>query len=288
MCWTTEYRKARGRSPGIQNDIVKATFCHATGVCGLDMIDIDTTGLAWDEVALFLDIDGTLIDLAAKPDKVIVPPTLIHDLSALYLRLGGALALVSGRRIAEIDHLFAPLLLPASGVHGSEFRPEPNGAVRHFAPPLPDGLRTRAAEIVALFPGALFEDKGVAIAVHWRLCPESGPAIKAAIADMMQGAPVSLVMLNGHCVLEIKAGSVDKGIAVARFLETTAFAKRRPMFIGDDVTDQAAFAAVRRLGGRALSVGRLIEGATDYFADPNAVRRWLSRIVAQIQTPAMA
>jgi trehalose 6-phosphate phosphatase len=253
-----------------------------------DMIDIDTTGLAWDKIALFLDIDGTLIDLAPKPDKVVVPSTLVNDLSAMYARLGGALALVSGRRIVEIDHLFKPLMLPASGVHGSEFRSEPDGAVRHFAPPLPDAIRKSAADIVSAFPGALFEDKGVAIAVHWRLCPDSGPAIMAEIAELMKAAPLNLVMLHGHCVLEIKAGSVDKGIAVARFLERAPFAGRQPMFIGDDVTDQAAFATVRQLGGRALSVGRLIEGATDYFADPLAVRRWLSRIVAQIQTPAMA
>jgi trehalose 6-phosphate phosphatase len=252
------------------------------------MIDVRTARLPTREFAFFLDIDGTLLDLANRPDRVIVPAALRQDLATISDALGGALALVSGRTVGEIDRLFQPLQLPASGVHGSEFRPVPGEPLQAFAPRLPDPLRRSAAAIAGQFAGALFEDKGVAAAIHWRLCPEFGPAIQAAVLDLMRNTPGSFVTLHGHCVLEIKARSVDKGFAVGQFLEAPPFAGRKPLFIGDDVTDEAAIAAARRLGGRAYSVGKLIEGAADYFTAPQDVRLWLSRIARQAQTSAVA
>jgi trehalose 6-phosphate phosphatase len=243
------------------------------------MIDIGRIELATDETALFLDIDGTLIDLAPRPDGVFVPDSLKADLAGVYALLGGALALVSGRAVAEIDRLFSPLGLPASGVHGSEFRPVPPDAPLRLAPRIPDELRAKAIAIVGRHPGSLFEDKGIAIALHWRLAPQYGTAIEAEVAAMMEHAPPGLAALRGHSVIEIKGSALNKGMAVERFLQEPAFRGRRPVFVGDDVTDQAAFAAVTRYGGFAFAVGRAMEDTLDWFGSPSEVRRWLGQLV---------
>lgn len=252
------------------------------------MIDIGRFAVTLENTALFLDIDGTLIDLASRPDDVIVPPGLLTDLAATRALLGGALALVSGRAVANIDRLFSPLEIPASGVHGSEFRPLPPGPAQQLAPCVPEELRRAAAEIVARYPGALLEDKGVAVALHWRLAPQAGAAIAAEVHALMQHAPKSLTLLHGHSVLEIKGSSLDKGKAVERFLETPPFLGRQPVFIGDDVTDQAAFAVVTRFGGFAFSVSREMEGTLDWFASPTAVRQWLHQIASAKSVTAVA
>ena len=252
------------------------------------MIDIGLIELPPGETALFFDIDGTLLDIAARPDDVAVPASLKADLGAAYSLLGGALALVSGRTVDEIDRLFSPLGLPASGVHGSEFRPFPPDRAKRLAPRIPDDIRARAAAIVAQYPGALFEDKGVAIALHWRLAPRFGAAIEADTAAMMENAPPHLTLLRGHCVLEIKGATLDKGMAVDRFLTAPPFCGRRPVFLGDDVTDESAFAAVTRHGGYAFAVGREMEGTLDWFASASEVRTWLARIVGREPIQAVA
>lgn len=252
------------------------------------MIDIGLIELPPGETALFFDIDGTLLDIAARPDGVVVPASLKADLGAAYSLLGGALALVSGRTVDEIDRLFSPLGLPASGVHGSEFRPLPPHRAKRLAPRIPDDIRARASAIVAQYPGALFEDKGVAIALHWRLAPQFGAAIEADTAAMMEKAPKHLTLLRGHCVLEIKGATLDKGMAVDRFLTEAPFRGRRPVFLGDDVTDESAFAAVTRHGGYAFAVGREMEGTLDWFASAAEVRKWLARIVGRGPMQAVA
>ncbi len=252
------------------------------------MIDIGRIALSPRETALFLDIDGTLIDLAPRPDEVVVPASLKADLGALFGVLDGALALVSGRAVEEIDRLFSPLGLPASGVHGSEFRPVPPGAALQLAPRIPDDLREQARKIVENYPGTLFEDKGIAIALHWRLAPQYGRAIEAGVAAIMENAPAGLTMLRGHSVLEIKGSTLNKGSAVKRFLEEDAFRGRQPVFVGDDVTDQFAFDVVTRLGGYAFAVGREIEGTMDWFASPTEVRKWLGQMSRASDVPAVA
>lgn len=252
------------------------------------MIDIGRIELPPGETALFLDIDGTLLDIAARPDDVFVPAGLKSDLGKAYQILGGALALVSGRAVEDIDRLFSPLGLPASGVHGSEFRPFPPDDAQRLAPRIPDDIRARAAAIVAQYPGTLFEDKGIAIALHWRLAPQFGAAIEADAQAMMEKAPSNLAMLRGHSVLEIKGSALNKGMAVDRFLKEDAFRGRRPVFVGDDVTDQAAFAAVTRHGGYAFAVGRAMDGTMDWFASPTEVRKWLSQLVGRASVPAVA
>lgn len=252
------------------------------------MIDIGRIALKPENTALFLDIDGTLIDLASRPDDVFVPPSLRSDLGAVFTRLSGALALISGRAVDEIDRLFSPLGLPASGVHGSEFRPQPPGPAQRLAPRIPDDVRARAAAIIAQYPGTLFEDKGIAIALHWRLAPQFGAAVEADALAMMETAPAGLTLLRGHAVLEIKGSTIDKGMAVDRFLNEDAFRGRRPVFVGDDVTDQAAFAAVTRHGGYAFAVGREMEGTMDWFASPSEVRKWVGQLAGRTQARAMA
>lgn len=251
----------------------------------VDRIDPNLIDPSLDGAALFLDIDGTLLDIAPRPDAVAVPASLRADLGRVRAALGGALALVSGRAVGEIDRLFAPLVLPASGVHGAEFRPDPHGAAERLAPRIPDEVRAGVQAVVARHPGALFEDKGVAVAAHWRLAPEAGTAIEGAVRDLLRAAPSELAALRGHCVLEIKASALDKGRAVDRFMRAAPFAGRRPVFIGDDVTDEAAFAAARRRGGLAYSVGRPMEGAMDWFASAADVRRWIGRLASR---PALA
>ncbi len=252
------------------------------------MIDIGLIELPPGETALFLDIDGTLLDIAARPDDVVVPASLKADLGAAYGLLGGALALVSGRAVDEIDRLFSPLGLPASGVHGSEFRPSPPGRAERLAPRIPDDVRARAEAIIKQYPGALFEDKGIAIALHWRLAPQFGVAIEADAQAMMEKAPSNLTLLRGHCVLEIKGATLDKGMAVDRFLKEDAFRGRRPVFVGDDVTDESAFAAVTRHGGYAFAVGREIDGTLDWFESASDVRKWLARMVGRGPMQAVA
>ena len=252
------------------------------------MIDIGRIELRPDETALFLDIDGTLLDLASRPDGVVVPASLRDDLAAVSRQLGGALALVSGRAVDDIDRLFTPLGLPASGVHGSEFRPVPLAETLRLATRIPDEVRAAAAGIVARYPGSLLEDKEIAIALHWRLAPQFGGAIEAEVAQMMETAQPGLSALRGHCVVEIKGSTHNKGLAVERFLTEPPFKGRRPVFVGDDVTDQAAFEAVSRHGGFAFAVGRAMEGTLDWFASPAEVRTWLARLASGPAVQAVA
>lgn len=229
---------------------------------------------------LFLDVDGTLIDIAATPDAVRVPPGLVDDLARAERSFGGALALVSGRSIAELDRLFAPLRLAASGVHGAEFRL--HGAADAPSPrtePIPRAVWDDLVALLAAFPGTLVEDKGFSFAVHYRAAPETGPSLRAALAGLLRERPgLGLVILPGHCVFELKRPDVDKGAAIADFMRRAPFAGRRPVFIGDDVTDAPGFATVRHHDGWAYSVRQVFPGVSGTFPDPAAVRRWLADI----------
>ena len=253
------------------------------------MIDIGRIELAPRDAALFFDIDGTLLDLAARPDEVVVPASLRSDLGAAHQLLDGAVALISGRAVAEIDRLFSPLGLPASGVHGSEFRPTPPGSAdatrtahsrRHPGPGRGDHR--------ALSRRACSRTRASRSPYTGGMAPQFGAAIEAEARAMMEKAPANLTMLRGHAVLEIKGSALDKGMAVDRFLAEDAFRGRRPVFVGDDVTDEAAFAAVTRHGGYAFAVGRPMEGTMDWFASPSEVRRWLGHLVGRTSAQAVA
>jgi trehalose 6-phosphate phosphatase len=233
--------------------------------------------------ALFLDIDGTLLDIAETPDRVQVPARLLDDLQCAEKKLSGALALVSGRPISEIDKLFDPLKLAASGQHGSEWRPVPGAATQSVSEaPLPAGLHEAAAKLGNLHPGIVVERKTHALAVHYRNAPDFGPEIGGRLAAAMASFD-GLMLLHGKAVWEIKDAQQSKGTAVNLFMRQPAFADRVAVFIGDDRTDEDGFHAVEERGGLAIPVGQLAlkrgrgQGKPIVaFATPTQVRKWLS------------
>lgn len=228
--------------------------------------------------ALFLDVDGCLLEFEDDPDLVRVPPSLSRQLALIAQRLDGALALVSGRGIAGIDRLFAPARFPAGGLHGLELR----GAAMPQAEPAaavePEAWAAVVADArawLAAHPRSRVEDKGRALALHWRAEPEAEPRVRAFAALALARLP-GYRLQPGDCVLELRPDGADKGAAIAAFLAQPPFAGRRPVFAGDDLTDEHGFALVNRRDGISIVVGnRRPTLATHRLADPAAVRRWL-------------
>lgn len=228
--------------------------------------------------ALFLDVDGTLVDIADTPDDVWVSAALRADLQAVEARLDGAMALISGRSIEAIDHLFRPLRPAASGQHGSEWRPAAGDAILPLtAQPLPRSLDEVITQIDRQHPGILIERKSHAVAVHYRHAPELGAGIGARLAEAMANLD-GLMLMPGKCVWEIKDAVRSKGTAVALFLQQRTFLNRVPVFVGDDRTDEDGFRVVEQHGGLAFAVGPLALQRPHLpgFAAPDDVRRWLS------------
>jgi trehalose 6-phosphate phosphatase len=230
-------------------------------------------------VALFLDVDGTLLDLADRPSAVVTPTGLVSSLEKAERRLEGALALVSGRAIEELDRLFEPLRLRASGVHGAQVRFNP-GEGQTPAPgavALPASLWTELTDVLRDFPGTFAENKRYSFAVHYRRAPEAEARLRDRVMRLIEGEPrTPIQVVNAHYALELKAPGFDKGGAIAAFLSTFPFRGRTPIFVGDDATDEAGFAVVAARGGYAYSVGRRRPGAIGAFAAPSAVRDWLA------------
>ena len=227
--------------------------------------------------ALFLDLDGTLVEIAPTPDAVRPARRLLPLLETVSRRLGAAMAVVSGRSILQIDRILAPLVLPAAGLHGLERR-SASGA--HSPPPaLPryDELRTALRTFAADCPGLMLEDKGAALALHYRARPELGAAAAAAVETALGGGRAGIAVQHGKAVVELRPEGADKGMAVAAFMSEPPFAGRRPVFAGDDITDEAAFRAVRAQGGVTVRVGRAAATAAEWsLADVAAVHAWLA------------
>jgi trehalose 6-phosphate phosphatase len=232
------------------------------------------------KTAILLDIDGTLLDLAPTPHDVRVPPTLRRTLERLQQDTDGALALVSGRSLADIDLIFKPLKLSAVGGHGAEIRHTANGSAdRSSAMPLDHDLKQRFAYIARLDPEIIIEDKGYSIAIHYRLAPDKRRAIDDAINTIVEDLPPGWVeVLPGKSVVEIKKLGFNKGTAIRELMSHPPFAGRRPVFVGDDTTDETAFAVMPEFDGLAVSVGRMVPGVARRFETPSDVRRWLERI----------
>jgi trehalose 6-phosphate phosphatase len=244
------------------------------------MADELSTGL--DKYAVLLDIDGTLLDLARTPREVWVPPGLAATLHALHERTKGALALVSGRSLNDIDLIFAPDRFPAVGGHGAEMRlsTNENEAVATHAPPMDQELKRRLAAIARLSPGILLEDKGYSLALHYRLAPHAEKAIYEAVSFIRADLPnAAFEVLPGKCVCEIKQAGFDKASGVRELIKHEPFRGRKPIFIGDDVTDESVFAITPELGGLAFSVGRHSNGVAGRFEEPSDVRAWLKRLI---------
>jgi trehalose 6-phosphate phosphatase len=234
-----------------------------------------------DECAILLDIDGTLLDLAPTPREVWVPPGLARTLNGLLEKTGGALALVSGRSLNDIDLIFAPEQFPAVGGHGAEMRISgDNESVATHAPPMDKELKRRLAAIAKLSPGILLEDKGYSLALHYRLAPHAEKAIYEAVSLIRADLPnAPIEVLPGKCVCEIKHSGFNKATGVLELMAHEPFRGRLPIFIGDDVTDESVFALMPDLGGLAFSVGRRAKGVADHFDEPRDVREWLARLL---------
>jgi len=233
------------------------------------------------ETAILLDIDGTLLDLAPTPREVWVPPGLAKTLNRLLARTNGALALVSGRSLNDIDLIFAPEQFPAVGGHGAEMRIATDSeAVASHAPPMDKELKRRLAAIARLSPGILLEDKGYSLALHYRLAPHAEKAIYAAVSLIRADLPnAPIEVLPGKCVCEIKHSGFTKATGVHELMTHEPFKGRRPLFIGDDVTDESVFAIMPDLSGLAFSVGRRAKGVAGHFDSPSDVREFLAHLL---------
>lgn len=227
--------------------------------------------------ALFLDFDGTLVEIAAHPDAVVVPDGLVDTLSHLQDRLGGAVAVVSGRPIAQIDQLLAPLVLSVAGVHGAERRRADGSLSWQPVHPLQQ-VETTAVALVRAHPALRLEVKRGSVALHYRQAPELEPLCLAAMQSAVEASP-GMTLLRGKMVVEAKPGRATKDEAIAAFLAEAPFAGRIPVFIGDDVTDEAGFELVQRLGGLGVKVGEGSSRAACRLAGPSAMRQAMERAV---------
>ena len=233
------------------------------------------------EIAILLDIDGTLLDLMPTPREVWVPPGLSKALNGLLTRTSGALALVSGRSLNDIDLIFAPDQFPVVGGHGAEMRLNPDGEPSAVhAPPLDKELKRRLATIAKLSPGILLEDKGYSLALHYRLAPHAEKAIYEAVSLIRADLPnAPIEVLPGKFVCEIKHSGFTKATGVRELMTLEPFKGRKPLFIGDDVTDETVFAIMPDFDGLSFSVGRRAQGVAGHFDTPGDVREFLARLL---------
>ena len=233
---------------------------------------------------LFLDVDGTLIELTDTPFDTRAGDELKTVLKEVAERLGGALALVSGRSIEYLDALFAPLRLPSAGLHGIERR-KATGVMHgaSFTDSQLDRARTALKEFVHDHPGTLLEDKGRTIGLHFRLAPQFEPEAREAVAEIAAGLGTHYHVQAGSMMLEIKPRGFNKGNAVKAFMGEPPFSGRRPVYVGDDLTDLDGFRVADAQGGVSIAVGERIQGQY-HLPDPAAVREWLKDIAGLIDS----
>jgi len=231
-------------------------------------------------IALLLDVDGTLIDFGPTPHEVHVSDDLKETLTRLSPLTGGALALVSGRPIGDLDRMFAPLKLAAIGGHGAEMRLRGDEII-NAAAPLPQDLRRHLAGAATPGSGVVVEDKVYSLALHYRQAPQHEDRLRAHIAAGRAAFPGEATeLLTGKAILELKRPNVNKGDGVRELMRHPPFAGRIPVFIGDDVTDESAFAVLPELGGKGFSVRRQFTPLAGMFDSPMQVRTALRRLAA--------
>lgn len=237
--------------------------------------------------AVFLDIDGTLLDLAPAPDAVHVDRALSTLLPKVRSVLGGALALITGRSITDVDRLFPGMRMAVAGQHGCERR-DARGSLHLHAPKKTtlDTLRRLFIEFAHRHDGLLLEDKGATLALHYRKVPQLASHVHKTIRETFQTSGVTAYRLQaGKRILELRPDNRDKGTAIYDFLQERPFNGRCPVFIGDDRTDEHGFALVNRSGGWSVKVGPGSTCARYRLPDVVAVRGWLAALVAQTSTP---
>ncbi|MEP7325465.1 MAG: trehalose-phosphatase [Gemmatimonadota bacterium] len=226
--------------------------------------------------AYFIDIDGTLVELAESPGAVRVRPESRQLVAELYASTGGAVALISGRSIADIDGLFPGIRPPAAGQHGIERRDASGAGSTH---PFPverlELARKRIRTAIAGKPGLLLEDKGLSLALHYRRAPRLAGYAHRVARSLLPRLGAQYGLQAGKYVVELKPRGKDKGVAVREFMAETPFRGRTPVFIGDDATDEFGFAVVNRLYGYSIKVGRGPTAAHWHLANVEAVQRWL-------------
>ena len=229
-----------------------------------------------DACALFLDVDGTLLEFEIHPDLVGLPLGALDIIGRVSDRLGGALALVSGRPLAELDRLFSPQRFPAAGLHGQQFRgvvaPQPVRSGDALS-----ALRHEAELFAERHPGVLVEDKGANLALHWRTAPHAAGALTQLAESHLSRLPGYRLQPGDH-VIELVPADVDKGRALHTLMAEAPFNGRTPVFVGDDLTDEFGFAAAHAAGGWSVQVGAREPTQAQYrLADPTAVHAWLRR-----------
>lgn len=232
-------------------------------------------------VALLLDVDGTIVDIGPSPTEVQVSATLLESLRRLFNLTSGAIALVSGRPISDLDRLFSPLHLPAIGGHGAEMRLRDN-EVFYWAKPLPRELRHHLA--TAAGRDIVVEDKNYSLALHYRKAPQEAERLRRLVAASRTAFPEEPTeLLLGKAMLEIKRPGISKGESIRKLMAHTPFAGRIPVFIGDDVTDESVFQVLPEIGGKGFSVSRYFPGLTGTFKDPAQVRSALQFLAGNAQ-----
>jgi trehalose 6-phosphate phosphatase len=236
-----------------------------------------------DRWALFIDIDGTLLSVAPTPDAVMVPADLVQLLDGLASGLGGAIAILTGRRVADADRLFAPLKLVASGVHGTELRSERGGPIATLAPTIPSDVIGAMNNIAGVASGILVEQKGCGVAVHYRNAPLARRALETELAAIIAASSYDLVLRKGRKVLEAIPNGYSKGTALAALLSRPPFKGRSPVMVGDDVGDEPAFLTAERLGGMALRVaGEHFDKQEADFDGVAGVHAWLKALAGRL------
>ncbi|MBL8519177.1 MAG: trehalose-phosphatase [Betaproteobacteria bacterium] len=239
--------------------------------------------------SLFLDVDGTLLELVGHPDAVTVPAALPQVLQRLDDKLHGALVLVSGRNIAAIDQMLSPYRGTAVGVHGLECRHRGGQIEHHPLALMPAVLRQEIVRIVREYPGAFVEDKGSAIAVHERGDIAAADALADALAALCARRGPGWHCLPGHRVVEIKPSEVNKGTGLESVMRNPQFAGTLPLVVGDDVTDLDMFAAGTRFGGMTVAVGdRITRNGNLHLRSPVNVLRFLKRWSESNRAESMA
>ncbi len=227
--------------------------------------------------AYFLDVDGTLLDIAETPGAVHVDAALLELIARLSRASNGAVALISGRALSDLDHRLGMLRLPMAGQHGLERRDAAGRLWLHAPPPEAKcAFKKALAPLLERHPGLLVEDKGLTLALHYRRAPALAAYAHRLMAQMVAGAGGALELQKGKRVVEMKPAGIDKGSAIGEYLGEPPFMGRRPVFIGDDANDEHGFAAINRADGLSIKVGPGRTCGRFRLANVAAVRHWLS------------
>jgi len=229
---------------------------------------------AAEEAAFLLDFDGTLVDIAPAPELVHVEPDLAENLVRLRERCGNALAIVSGRPIAQIDGFLSHVPYAVAGEHGTALRRRPGGDIERAAlPPLPDSWLAEAEALARQHGGVRVEAKAAGFVLHYRAAPDAGETLRQAAVALLRGHEDDYELQAAKMAWEIRPRGIDKGSAVETLMQSPPFAGRRPVFVGDDVTDEDGIRAAIALGGTGYRI-------PEDFPSPAAVRRWLAGLAS--------